>query len=191
MSAAQVWHGDLEKVIDGALESSKLDPKLLCIELTESVFAAESIDRLNGILTRLKERGIQLALDDFGTGYSSLGYLNQLPFDALKIDRTFVSSAHQSVEKRKLLRGIVSLGKGLDLRVIAEGVETEDELRLVRQLGCHGVQGWFFSKAERAEQAIVEASRIEALSMLRQLNPTEQQKQHRDAVMTALLRRPA
>ncbi len=191
VSAAQVWHGDLEKVIDGALESSKLNPKLLCIELTESVFAAESIDRLNGILTRLKERGIQLALDDFGTGYSSLGYLNQLPFDTLKIDRTFVSSAHQCLEKRKLLRGIVSLGKGLDLKVTAEGVETEDELKLVRQLGCHCVQGWFFSKAERADLAIVEASRIEALSMLRQLNPVEQQRQHRDAVMNALLRRPA
>jgi diguanylate cyclase (GGDEF)-like protein len=191
VSAAQVWHGDLEKVVDGALESSKLDPTLLCIELTESVFAAESIDRLNGILTRLKERGIQLALDDFGTGYSSLGYLNQLPFDALKIDRTFVSSAHQCLEKRKLLRGIVSLGKGLDLKVTAEGVETEDELKLVRQLGCHCVQGWFFSKAKPANQAIVEASRIEALSMLRHLNPAEQQKQHRDAVMNALLRRPA
>ncbi|MEQ8655690.1 MAG: EAL domain-containing protein [Hyphomicrobiales bacterium] len=191
VSAAQVWHGDLEKVIDNALESSKLDPSLLCIELTESVFAAESIDRLNGILTRLNERGIQLALDDFGTGYSSLGYLNQLPFDTLKIDRTFVSGANQCVEKRKLLRGIVSLGKGLDLKVTAEGVETEEELKLVRQLGSHCVQGWFFSKAQPADQAVVEAARIEALSMLQQLNPRERQRQHRDAVMDALLRRSA
>lgn len=191
VSAAQVWHGDLEKVVDSALETSGLDPTLLCIELTESVFAAESIDRLNGILTRLNDRGIQLALDDFGTGYSSLGYLNQLPFDTLKIDRTFVSGANQCVEKRKLLRGIVSLGKGLDLKVTAEGVETEEELKLVRQLGCHCVQGWFFSKAQPADQAAVEAGRIEALSMLRQLNPHERQRQHRDAVMDALLRRSA
>lgn len=191
VSAAQVWHGDLEQVVDSALDKSKLDPSLLCIELTESVFAAESIDRLNGILTRLNERGIQLALDDFGTGYSSLGYLNQLPFDTLKIDRTFVSGANQCVEKRKLLRGIVSLGKGMDLKVTAEGVETEDELKLVRQLGCHCVQGWYFSKAQPADQAAVEAARIEALGMLRQLNPQERQRQHRDAVMDALLRRSA
>jgi diguanylate cyclase (GGDEF)-like protein len=190
VSAAQVWHGDLECIIDNALKVSGLDPNLLCIELTESVFAADSIDRLGGILCRLKSRGVRLALDDFGTGYSSLGYLNQLPFDTLKIDRTFVAGAHLSEEKRKLLRGIVSLGKGLDMKVTAEGVETIEEFKLVQQLGCHYVQGWFFGKAERAPQAIVEASRIEAMSGLRPMHHSHQGgEKHRDMVMDALLRR--
>lgn len=189
VSAAQVWHGDLEKIIDSALETSALDPELLCIELTESVFAAESLPRLEGILNRLKERGIDLALDDFGTGYSSLSYLNRLPFDKLKIDRTFVCAASACTEKRKLLRGIVSLGKGLDLQVVAEGVETKEELQLVKRLGCDLVQGWYFSKAQTAEQAVVEASRIEASNSLQPVNSAERQRRHRDVVMDALIRR--
>lgn len=169
VSAAQIWHGNLEKVIDSALETSGLDPRLLCIELTESVFVADSIERLEGILSRLKKRCIQLALDDFGTGYSSLGYLNRLPFDTLKIDRMFVSNAHGSAEKRKMLRGVISLAKGLDLKVTAEGVETEDELHLVEKLGCDAVQGWIYGKAQPANEAIVEASRIDAVNALTSL----------------------
>ena len=189
VSAAQVWHGDLEKIIDSALEASALNPELLCVELTESVFAAESLNRLEGILSRLKQRGIDLALDDFGTGYSSLGYLNRLPFDKLKIDRTFVCGANSCAEKRKLLRGIVSLGKGLDLQVIAEGVETKDELQLVKTLGCDLVQGWYFSKAQAGDQAVIEASRIEASNTLQPANAAEQQRRHRNVVMNALIRR--
>lgn len=166
VSAAQVWHGDLEQVVDTALTRSGLQPSQLCIELTESVFAAESLGRLEQILITLKERGVVLALDDFGTGYSSLGYLNRLPFDKLKIDRTFVSGVDASAEKQKMLRGVVSLGKGLDMTVVAEGVETEEELAFVRQLGCDKVQGWYFGKAVPATQAIVEASRIEAMAVL-------------------------
>lgn len=166
VSAAQVWHGDLEKVIDSALTNSGFDPQDLCIELTESVFVADGVERLHGILSRLKERGIQLALDDFGTGYSSLGYLNRLPFDKLKIDRMFVSNAHASAEKRKMLRGVISLAKGLDLKVTAEGVETQPELDLVRDLGCDEVQGWFFGKAEPGGQAAAEAARIDSLNEL-------------------------
>jgi len=162
VSAAQVWHGDLEEVVDNALQSSGLDPRLLCLELTETVFVADSIDRLGRILERLKKRGIQLALDDFGTGYSSLGYLNRLPFDKLKIDRTFVSNAPNNSEKHKMLVGVVSLAKGLNLRVTAEGVETEDELKLVRQIGCDDVQGWFFGIARPGQDALRDAKAIEA-----------------------------
>ncbi|MEP2424717.1 MAG: EAL domain-containing protein, partial [Tateyamaria sp.] len=161
VSPAQIWHGDLKQVIDSALNASGLSPDLLCLELTESVFVADSIERLNGILCRLHQRGIRLALDDFGTGYSSLGYLTRLPFDILKIDRMFVSKAHASAEKRKMLRGVVSLAKGLDLKVTAEGVETAEELNLVRDLGCDTIQGWYFSKALPNAQALVNAERID------------------------------
>ncbi|GAB5511245.1 MAG: hypothetical protein Rhims3KO_26460 [Hyphomicrobiales bacterium] len=166
VSAAQIWHGDLEQIIDNALTSTGLDPALLCIELTESVFAAESIKRLKGILTRLNERGISLALDDFGTGYSSLSYLNQLPFDKLKIDRAFVADVDACQSLQKLLQGIVSLGHGLGMEVVAEGVETLAELEIVRKLGCETVQGWYYSKAQKPADAIAEAARIDGLETL-------------------------
>lgn len=162
VSAAQIWHGDLEQVVDSALSASRLDPTLLCLELTESVFVADNFERLNGILCRLKERGIKLALDDFGTGYSSLGYLNRLPFDILKIDRMFVSNAHTSVEKRNMLSGVIGLAKGLDLKVTAEGVELKEEMKLVRELGCDAIQGWYYSKALPGPRAVVNGRRIDA-----------------------------
>lgn len=166
VSAAQVWHGDLEQIIDNALTSSGLDPQLLCIELTESVFAAESLGRLKGILTRLNERGILLALDDFGTGYSSLSYLNQLPFDKLKIDRAFIANVDTCDSRRELLQGIVSLGHGLGMEVVAEGVETRKELEIVRELGCETVQGWFYGRAQKSAEAIADAARIDSLETL-------------------------
>lgn len=169
VSAAQFWHGHLEQVVDRALSTSKLNPKLLCIELTESVFAADNIDRVGGILRRLKNRGILLALDDFGTGYSSLAYLNRLPFDKLKIDRMFVTHAHANAEKKNMLRGIVSLAKGLNLNVTAEGVETEEEYKMVRDLGCDDVQGWLFGVALPAQEAIEEADIIDTKQNTEQL----------------------
>ncbi len=169
VSAAQFWHGDLEHVIDHALSVSGLDPKLLCIELTETVFAADNIDRVGGILGRLKARGIQLALDDFGTGYSSLAYLNRLPFDKLKIDRMFVTHAHANAEKKNMLRGIVSLAKGLNLKVTAEGVETLEEFQMVRDLGCDDVQGWLFGIALPAHQAVEEADLIDSKQNAQQI----------------------
>lgn len=166
VSAAQLWHGDLEQTIDDALLASGLDPALLCIELTESVCASESITCLNGLLNRLSERGIKLALDDFGTGYSSLSYLNQLPFDKLKIDRSFVANVDACTSRHKLLQGIVSLGHGLGMEVVAEGVETRAELEIVRALGCDTVQGWYYAKAQSSAQAASEAARIEGLAAL-------------------------
>jgi EAL domain-containing protein (putative c-di-GMP-specific phosphodiesterase class I) len=166
ISAAQLWHGDLEHIIETALTESGLDPALLCIELTESVCASESLNCLNGILHRLSERGIQLALDDFGTGYSSLSYLNQLPFDKLKIDRSFVANVDACPSRHKLLQGIVSLGHGLGMEVVAEGVETRAELDVVQELGCDTVQGWFYGKAQGAAEAIAETARIEGLATL-------------------------
>ncbi|MEP0521807.1 MAG: EAL domain-containing protein [Hyphomicrobiales bacterium] len=184
VSAAQIRHGDLEKVIDSALNTSGLDPHLLCIELTESVFAADSVERLDGIFRRLKERGIQLALDDFGTGYSSLGYLNRFPFDILKIDRMFVSNAHSNAEKQKMLRVVVSLAKGLDLKVTAEGVETKDELHLIEKLGCDAVQGWIYGKALPSGEAVVEASRMDALKTLAALGEGEMETTDRKDTST-------
>lgn len=162
VSAAQLWQGDLERMVDTALLDSALAPERLCIELTESVFVGEAVDKIETILRRLKARGIKLALDDFGTGYSSLGHLNNLPFDKLKIDRCFVSGADVFAERFRLLEGIVGLARGLDMEIVAEGVETAEELRAVQSLGIDGIQGFYFGKAEPAEIAIATANKLHA-----------------------------
>lgn len=166
ISAAQIWHGDLEAVIDNALTSSGLDPRLLCLEVTETVFAGGALDRLHRLLTNLKQQGVELALDDFGTGYSSLGYLNSMPFDIMKIDRTFIHGAAHDADKRQMLRGIISLGHGLGLKVLSEGVETAEDFAVVRDLGGDMVQGWYFGKALPANEALADAAAIDARGML-------------------------
>ena len=161
VSAAQILHGDLDSLIESVLERTKLPPELLCVELTETVFASESLARLERVLTGLKARGLTLALDDFGTGYSSLGYLNRLPFDKLKIDRCFVASADTNPEKRRLLEGIVGLARGLGMKIVAEGVETEQELALISELGCDVVQGYLYSRPLIEKDAVLRAGEID------------------------------
>ncbi|MEM9288342.1 MAG: EAL domain-containing protein [Pseudomonadota bacterium] len=160
VSAAQLWHGDVEQMVAKALETSGLAPHLLCIELTESVFVGDSMDRVEALLKRLKERGIQLALDDFGTGYSSLGYLNHLPFDKLKIDRSFVAGADVSAKRFQVLEGIVGLARGLGMQVVAEGVETASELSAIQALRCDAIQGFYFGRPEPQSKAL---SGVEAI----------------------------
>ncbi|MCS6760561.1 MAG: EAL domain-containing protein [Candidatus Devosia symbiotica] len=98
------------------------------------------------ILNRLKKIRVSIALDDFGAGYSSLGYLNHLPFDPLKIDRSFVRNVHASESKRQLLAGMISIGKGLGLFVLAEGAETAEEMASVATLDCDNIQGFFYAR---------------------------------------------
>ena len=162
VSAAQLLHGDLEGMIGNALDRSGLPPEHLCIELTESVFASDALPRLERVLGALKARGVRLALDDFGTGYSSLGYLNRLPFDKLKVDRCFISAVDQTPEKRRLLEGIVGLARGLGMQIVAEGVETRAELEIVRGLGCHIVQGYFYGRPMPEKDAILHAADLDA-----------------------------
>ncbi|GAA0772520.1 EAL domain-containing protein [Roseibium denhamense] len=115
----------------------------LCLEVTENVFVDTSEQRVLDILSELQDIGVQLSLDDFGSGYSSLSYLHRLPFQELKIDRAFLTDADSKVSKSELFKAIVDLGKGLGLRVIAEGAETDGEYGLTSSLGCDGVQGYF------------------------------------------------
>jgi EAL domain-containing protein (putative c-di-GMP-specific phosphodiesterase class I) len=102
----------------------------------------------------LKALGVVLALDDFGTGFSSLGYLTQLPFDKLKIDRVFIDGSTDSVRKAELLRGIIGLGQGLGMITVAEGAEKPEEVELLRTLGCDVVQGFIFARPSAAEDAL-------------------------------------
>jgi EAL domain-containing protein (putative c-di-GMP-specific phosphodiesterase class I) len=128
-----------------ALDESGFPPSCLILELTETVLLASG-DRIDQQLALLKDMGIRLALDDFGVGYASLSYLQRLPVDIVKIDRSFTSSIDTPDTDLLLLKGIIDLGNALGLKVVAEGIETRAQHEIVRSLGCHGAQGFYFGR---------------------------------------------
>ncbi len=128
-----------------ALGEANLSPSSLKLEITESA-AMENAEQTIEILAVLKELGVQLSIDDFGTGYSSLSYLHRFPIDTLKVDRSFVNSVGENGEDFEILQTIVSLAKNLKMRVIAEGIETESQLNILKNLGCEYGQGYLMSK---------------------------------------------
>lgn len=168
VSAAQIWNSDFVAEVSRVLHETKLPPHLLCLELTESLMADHSEGRVRSALKALKSLGVTLALDDFGTHYSSLGYLAQLPIDKLKIDRVFVHGVARSHRSRELLKGIIALGRGLGMTVLAEGTETLDEVEILRAAGCDQVQGYVFSRAIGADKAMAfaELCDLEPASMV-------------------------
>ena len=149
VSARQLLHPDFVDHVDAALERSGLPARLLTLELTESVLVAAG-ERVEQQLMALKQRGVRLALDDFGTGYASLTYLQRLPVDIVKIDRSFTAKIDSGQGDLALLQGIVGLGKALGLHLVAEGIERVAQQGIVRSLGCNGAQGFFFGRPEAA-----------------------------------------
>ncbi len=137
--------------IDAVLKETRLDPSYLEIELTESVLMASS-DTTFAVLQALKSIGVQLAIDDFGVGYSSLGYLSHFPIDALKVDQSFVQGITSSSNGAAIVRAVIGMGRSLKHRVIAEGVETRDQLAFLQAEDCGEGQGFYFSRPLAAEQ---------------------------------------
>lgn len=131
--------------VEDALVKAKLAPAFLKLEITESAAMADAEQSIR-MLSHLKTLGVQLSIDDFGTGYSSLSYLHRLPFDTLKIDRSFVNAVGDHGENSEILQTIVSLAKNLRMRVIAEGIETEHQLKILQNLNCEYGQGYLMSK---------------------------------------------
>ncbi|HXV04383.1 MAG TPA: EAL domain-containing protein [Solirubrobacterales bacterium] len=146
LSARQVAHRDLAGSVAEILARTGLDPVHLHLEITESVLVEESVAAI-ATLEALSEIGVGLVLDDFGTGYSSLAYLNRFPFDALKIDRSFVDALGVEEERTAIVEAIIGMARALSLDVIAEGVENEAQLSELRRLDCDYAQGHLFSKA--------------------------------------------
>jgi len=144
LSAKQFGQADLVERIQGALNESGLDPRHLKLEITESAII-DNPGSAGAMLAQLKERGIQVQIDDFGTGYSSLSSLHSLPLDGLKIDRSFVSRMLENRATAQMVRTIALLARGLDLAVIAEGVETVQQLDAVRAMGCDYAQGFLIA----------------------------------------------
>jgi diguanylate cyclase (GGDEF)-like protein/PAS domain S-box-containing protein len=144
LSVKQFNQPGLVENIAELLERFQLPPRCLKLEITESVFS-DNIEAAVGLLTQLRETGVQLSIDDFGTGYSSLSYLQRFPIDTLKIDRSFVTQMMENEENLAIVRTIVALAQNLGMDVVAEGVETEDQLKLLRKLECENGQGFLFS----------------------------------------------
>ncbi len=143
VSAAQFGSRSLERVVLGALASARLDPRRLELEITESVLLTDTEATL-ATLHRLRGMGVRIALDDFGTGYSSLSYLRRFPFDKIKIDRSFVRELERA-DCSAIVEAVADLAAKLGMATTAEGVETPEQLALVRQKGCTEIQGYLFS----------------------------------------------
>jgi len=153
ISAMEFRH---ERFLEGVFEILKetgLGPRFLELELTESVLM-KHVEATGSILKTLRSAGVQLAVDDFGTGYSSLSYLRKFPIDALKIDQSFVRQITTSPDETSIVTAIISMGRSLGLRVIAEGVETQEELAFLQMHQCDEAQGYYFSRPVAAEQFV-------------------------------------
>jgi diguanylate cyclase (GGDEF)-like protein len=154
VSPRQFANDKLPATIMSAVSASRIAPEQLELEITEGVFLDESPENLE-MFQRLKRTGIRLALDDFGTGYSALGYLKKAPFDKIKIDQSFVlGAADKNSMNAAIISSIVGLATALDMETTAEGVETHDDLALVRRLGCSHVQGYIYGKPMDIEEVL-------------------------------------
>lgn len=147
VSARQFRSAGFVDAVARAMRLHNIDPAMLELELTESVLI-ETGDKAIATLEKLKRRGLRIAVDDFGTGYSSLSYLSGLPVDCLKIDRSFVVQTASGGRAAAIAQAIISLGRTLGLRVLAEGVETAEQLHFLREQGCDEGQGYFFARPE-------------------------------------------
>ncbi|MBT41145.1 MAG: GGDEF domain-containing protein [Idiomarina sp.] len=145
VSAVQFRRGDFVARVKNILQSTGANPRNLCLELTESLIA-DDINFIIEQMASLRELGVSISLDDFGTGYASLAYLTRLPLDELKIDRAFVRDLDGSSKGALLTETIISLGRSMNLTVIAEGVETEQQFKRLQKMGCQHFQGYLFGK---------------------------------------------
>jgi diguanylate cyclase (GGDEF)-like protein len=163
LSGIQLFAPNLLPLLDSLLRVHNLKGEFLKLEITESVLM-ENAEVAAGVLELLKARQVKVCLDDFGTGYSNLSYLQWLPIDTLKIDRSFVCCLEEGGKNLALLEAILNLASSLQLEAIAEGVETQEQLIILRSLGCNSYQGYFFSRPLEEEGALALLSAATLLS---------------------------
>jgi EAL domain-containing protein (putative c-di-GMP-specific phosphodiesterase class I) len=149
----QFMRPDFTAAITEALAITNFPPALLELEITEGIFIRD----LNLAVARIRELqrlGLSIALDDFGTGYSSLSYLQRMPIDAVKLDRSFVSDLTTDAATVSMVKSVLAMAGALNLRVVTEGVETEEQMNILRSLGCEEAQGYLLGRPESAEMAL-------------------------------------
>jgi diguanylate cyclase (GGDEF)-like protein/PAS domain S-box-containing protein len=151
LSGRQLLQPEFCSELKEMLARCRIDPSRLRLELTESMLIGNGAAAI-AALTQLRGTGVRLCIDDFGTGYSSLSYLHELPIDSLKIDRSFVGAMGDDERKIKIVQSILVLGKALGIDVVAEGVETQEQVDVLRRLGCERAQGYFFARPVPLEQ---------------------------------------
>ena len=145
ISVLQLEKADFSNILRQILKDSKLDPRYLQLEITETIFTKD-YDIIKKVLKEISKLGVRIAIDDFGTGYSSLGGLSELNINNLKIDRMFIEEVNRSISKSKIVKAIISLADSLGIDLTAEGVETQEELSFLKENMCRMVQGYLFSK---------------------------------------------
>jgi EAL domain-containing protein (putative c-di-GMP-specific phosphodiesterase class I) len=165
LSARQFADSMLLEKLTQIIQDSGLDPAHLELEITESVVMANGECAVT-VLDKLKSIGVQIAIDDFGTGYSSLAYLKRFPIDTLKVDRSFIRDIPTDSGDMKITRAIIAMAHGLRLKVVAEGVETAEQLQFLRSLSCDAVQGYFLYRPLR-EDEVADALRLNRLTCAR------------------------
>ena len=153
LSARQIDDPRIVQTVEEILSRTGLPPEYLTLEITESALMEDAASAL-GVLRALKEIGVLLAIDDFGTGYSSLSYLQRFPLDVLKVDRLFVEALGVNAEGEEIVSAVINLAHALGLKVVAEGVETSEQLRILRSLECDLAQGFLFSKPLPAAEIV-------------------------------------
>ncbi len=151
VSPNQFWHTDFLENLSMNIQTKGIDPKHLLIEITENIFIADLQEAINK-LTGIKKMGVSIALDDFGSGYSSLSYLMQLPLDIVKLDRAFIQDVHKNTVKATIIKSICAIADELKLKVIAEGLETVEELETLVKYNCHAYQGFYFYRPMPASE---------------------------------------
>jgi diguanylate cyclase (GGDEF)-like protein/PAS domain S-box-containing protein len=164
LSPVQFQHGDLARMVHQVLLETGLAPARLELEITEGVLIGD-FDRAVAILRRLKALGVRIAMDDFGTGYSSLSYLQSFPFDKIKIDRSFIANLGHSQQAATIVRAVIALGRGLALPVVAEGVETEEQVNFLAGEFCNEIQGYFVGWPKPIADYAALVGRDQALQM--------------------------
>lgn len=164
LSPAQFMHGDVVGLVHSILIETGLAPGRLELEITEGVLI-EDFDRGLALLRRLKALGVRISMDDFGSGYSSLSYLQAFPFDKIKIDRAFIINLGRNPQSAAIVRAVIDLGHGLEMSIIAEGVETIDQLAFLAREGCDGVQGYLLGKPLPIGQYAGLVGRVEAMEL--------------------------
>jgi diguanylate cyclase (GGDEF)-like protein/PAS domain S-box-containing protein len=151
ISGRDLARADLSGYVQSVLQRHQVDPKSLTLEITESTLMGR-LDEATKTMERLRASGVRFSIDDFGTGYSSLAYLSTLPIDSLKIDRSFVAGMSAKPQNVEIVRAVLTLGKALGRKVVAEGIETTEQLATLRELGVHIGQGYLLSRPLREEQ---------------------------------------
>ncbi len=151
LSLRQLRDENLIKDIKTALGDSGMAPHLLELEITESM-VMHNPARMVAILTQIKDMGVRLAIDDFGTGYSSLAHIRRFPIDTIKVDRSFIRNVPEDFEDKAIIEAIISMGQTLSLTVVAEGVETQEQMNYLKEHSCNEMQGYYFSKPVAADE---------------------------------------